>query len=120
MNLKQLFPNASKSFYNANKTRFDPPRIHSPQPLKQTRTLVNCDERKAQSSRLPSVRFILCRTRPLDPDAKFASVKNLLDGLQYAGLIPGDRENQISLQVDQIKVPHRSQHQTVIEIEWLS
>lgn len=47
----------------------------------------------------------LFRQRFLDPDAKYASTKPLLDGLVAAGLIPNDREKDIELTVTQEKAP---------------
>ena len=64
----------------------------------------------------PLVRFTLRRVRLLDVDAKYSSVKDLLDGLANAGLIPGDQEGQIDLQVYQEKVGHFAEESTVIEI----
>lgn len=63
------------------------------------------------------MRFILCRVRLLDVDAKWGSVKDLLDGLCYAGLIPGDREGQITLEVRQQKVSSYTGEKTIIELE---
>jgi len=64
----------------------------------------------------PVVRFTLFRQRFLDVDSKYGSVADLLDGLQYAGLIPGDREGQITLEVHQQKVKLKSNERTEIEI----
>lgn len=72
---------------------------------------------EAQGARCPHVRFTLCRVRLLDIDAKWHSCKDLLDGLQYAGLIPGDKEGQITLQVDQVRVSKFKDERTEIEID---
>ena len=64
----------------------------------------------------PLVRFTGYRVRPLDPDNFAGSVKDLLDGLRYAGLIPGDEPWRIRLETLQERVRHFSQEKTVIEI----
>lgn len=64
----------------------------------------------------PLVRFTLRRRRLLDVDAKYGSIKDLLDGLQYAGLIHGDKEGQIRLEVEQVKISKLENQRTVIEI----
>ena len=112
MNLKSLFPHASKSTLAIN------PELSNPQPSKQERALGANGTGKTQSARRPHVCFTLCRTKLLDVDAKYGSIKDLLDSLQYAGLIHGDREDQITLEVKQEKVAHRSEEKTVIEIEY--
>lgn len=63
------------------------------------------------------VSFTGYRVRPLDPDNFAGSVKDLLDGLRHAGLIPGDENWRIALVTQQVKVAHFSQEQTLIEIE---
>lgn len=74
---------------------------------------------KTQGLRCPHVRFTLCRVKLLDVDAKYASVKDLLDGLTNAGLIHGDKEGQITLEVNQVKVGRYCGEHTIIEIETL-
>ena len=74
---------------------------------------------EAPSAGCPLVRFRLCRVKLLDVDAKYASVKDLLDGLSNAGLIHGDKEGQIRLEVQQERVATYASEQTVIEIEIL-
>ncbi len=71
---------------------------------------------EAQGTGCPRVCFTLCRVRLLDVDAKYASVKDLLDGLAIAGLIRGDQEGQISLEVHQVKVRSFKEESTVITI----
>lgn len=91
-------------------------QISDSEPEQQTAALVGDDARKAQGTRCPVVRFTLFRNRLLDTDAKYGSVKDLLDSLQYAGLIHGDREDQITLEVLQQKIQHRKDERTMIEI----
>lgn len=72
-----------------------------------------------KTERLPKtvVRFIGYRVTLLDPDNFAGSVKDLLDGLRHAGLLPGDRPDQITLITEQEKVDVYSEEKTVIEIE---
>ncbi len=83
----------------------------------QTPTLERSNE--GEKERLPSVtvRFRGYRVRPLDPDNFAGSVKDLLDGLRHAGLIPGDEPWNIRLETEQVKVDHFAEEKTVIEIE---
>ena len=73
---------------------------------------------KAQGAICPLVRFTLCRVRLLDVDAKYASVKDLLDGLAHAGLIHGDKEGQVRLEVEQEKVIHFEEERTIVKITY--
>ena len=49
-------------------------------------------------------------------DAKFASVKDLLDGLAHAGIVAGDQEGQVRLEVEQEKVRSYQEERTIIEL----
>lgn len=71
---------------------------------------------EAPSASCPLVRFRLCRVKLLDVDAKYSSVKDLLDGLAAAGLIHGDQEGQVCLEVEQERVTSYALEKTVIEI----
>jgi hypothetical protein len=73
---------------------------------------------EAPGAGCPRVRFTLRRCKLLDVDAKYASVKDLLDSLTYAGLIPGDKEGQIHLEVIQFKADTYSDEATEIEIKY--
>lgn len=97
-----------------------PPRPELPhaQPAQQTRALEPDHAGEAPRTGRPAVRFTLSRVRLLDADAKWGSIKDLLDGLAYAGLIPGDREDQITLEVTQEKVRSYKEEETVIEVEY--
>lgn len=64
------------------------------------------------------VRFTGFRCRPLDPDNFAAGVKDSLDALRYAHLIDGDEPWRITLQTEQVKVAHRNQEKTIIELEY--
>jgi hypothetical protein len=73
-----------------------------------------------ETSRLDKtvVRFVGRRTRLLDPDNFAGSVKDLLDGLQEAGLIHGDSLADITLITEQEKVAHVRDEETIIEITY--
>ena len=73
---------------------------------------------KAPSAGCPTVRFILCRVSLLDVDAKYGSVKDLLDGLRYAGLIRGDKEGEVQIEVRQKKVDCFAKEMTLIDIDY--
>lgn len=93
-------------------------RVPHPQPAQPAPALDQDHAGEARGPRRPRVRFTLFRVRLLDADAKHGSCKDLLDGLQYAGLIPGDREDQICLEVEQARVHHFHEERTEIEIEY--
>lgn len=92
------------------------PEIPNAQPAQQARALGGDHEGKAPSAGRPHVCFTLRRVKLLDVDAKYGSTKDVLDGLAIAQLIPGDRENQITLEVRQEKVGHYKDEETQIDI----
>jgi hypothetical protein len=99
-----------------NKSRA--PRLPNPQPRECPPPLeVHCEE-ETRGAECPVVRFTLCRIRLLDVDAKYASVKDVLDGLTAAGLIHGDKEGQVRLEVNQVQVKTIANEKTLIEIEY--
>ena len=64
------------------------------------------------------VRFVSYRLRLCDPDD--LCPKYLLDGLRYAGLIPGDSEAEVDYERPrQVKVYHKKDERTEITIEAL-
>lgn len=79
-------------------------------------TLARGDAGEAQGARLPHCRFTLVRKKLLDVDAKYSSVKDLLDCLAIAGVIPGDKEGQITLEVIQRKTTTGQAEETIIEV----
>ncbi len=83
----------------------------------QAPALDSANAGETQGFRRTRVRFTLHRVRCLDPDNAAASCKDLLDGLQYAGLILGDEPWRIIFQVEQEKVKSYKDERTVIEIE---
>jgi hypothetical protein len=64
------------------------------------------------------VRIVCFRCHLCDPDNNASGVKALLDSIRYATLIPNDRPEDIKLETDQVRVKHRSEEKTVIEIEY--
>lgn len=119
--LKRLFPDASASVLAANAHDYGKDHADSQLPDAEQREratpLARRDEGEAQGAGCPLVRFTLYRVKLLDVDAKYSSVKDLLDGLQHAGLIRGDKEGEINLEVRQTKVASYAEERTVIEIE---
>lgn len=101
-------------FPNENRTQTP---LQNPKHAQQAGALDGYGEGEASFTGCPVVRFTLFRVSLLDVDAKWSSVKDLLDGLQYAGLIPGDKEGQITLEVTQKKVAHFAEENTEICIE---
>jgi hypothetical protein len=91
------------------------PTAEQPQP---TPALAETRKGKAQGTGRPHVCFTLFRSRLLDWDAKYGVLKDLLDGLVIAQLLPGDREDQITGECNQIKVKSRKDEKTVIEITY--
>ncbi len=73
-------------------------------------------EGEAQSSRCVPVRFTLYRVRLLDVDAKYSSIKDLLDCVVASGFVAGDKEGQVTLEVSQVKVKTKQLERTEIEI----
>ena len=121
--LKKLMPRASASFLKANIGRVAAEAIATvsnsaglpdTEPCERKEALAADSERETQGSGLLHCRFTLCRKKLLDVDAKYASVKDLLDCLAIARIIRGDKEGQITLEVRQIK---SAVEQTVIEVE---
>lgn len=78
--------------------------------------LAGSDAGEAQSTECLRVVFTLRRVRLLDVDAKYSSTKDLLDCLTFSGVIRGDKEGQISLQVNQEKVSSYKGEITIIEV----
>jgi len=72
---------------------------------------------EAQGPSCVQVCFTLHRVRLLDVDAKYSSVKDLLDCLVNSGFLAGDKEGQVDLEVRQVKVKTMAEERTEIEIE---
>ncbi len=145
MNLKDHFPRCSKSFLDANPTQgglvylkpnqnattvnLTPKKakheanhqrkIQDSEQREQTPALGSEGKGEASGARCPLIGFTLYRVKLLDWEAKYSSVKDLLDGCVSAGLLDGDREDQIhpNSYVRQVKVKSYAEERTVIEIE---
>ncbi len=110
----RIWPQASESTIRANLSAGDT-LPHSEQ-RERPQALARCDEGKAQGPGLLHCSFTLCRKSLLDVDAKYASVKDLLDCLVFSGIVCGDKEGQITLAVNQRKCAKGQPEQTIIEI----
>jgi hypothetical protein len=75
---------------------------------------VGSSPRETQNPGRIVVRIVSFRQRLLDPDN--LCPKWFIDGLRYAGLIPGDREEDITLEVRQFKVRDKAGERTEIEL----
>ena len=116
------FPNASRSFIQANATKTNSPiqntitkQNHAPalgSPIQGKKVSLG------RATGRIEVRFTLFRVRCLDPDNAAASTKNLLDGLRHAGLLPEDNPWTIKLQVEQEKIKGFDNEKTEIEINY--
>jgi hypothetical protein len=94
-------------------------QVRNPEPERDpATTLEPVAERETQSVRRIGVRFTGFRVRLLDSDNYAGSVKDLLDGLQYSGLIPGDDPQRITLVTDQVRVKTRKEERTEIVITY--
>ena len=95
-----------------------PPRaaVSDTEPRERKETLASDSSRETPRPGLRHCRFTLRRKQLLDVDAKYASVKDLLDCLGIAYVIRGDKEGEITLEVNQEKIRPGETEQTVIEV----
>lgn len=114
--LQRRFPNASQSFLNAN-TNNHRRALPDTEQRERPSQLGSGDAREAQGTGCVPVCFTLYRVRTLDVDAKYASVKDLLDCLVAAEFLAGDKEGQVTLEVNQVKVSTYAQEHTEITVE---
>lgn len=92
-------------------------QIPAQEPERRTSNTLGQDlSRDSQSQASTFVCFVFRRTRLLDVDAVSGSGKDLLDGLQDAGFISGDSEDQIGFEAIQQKVGKRKDEGTFIFI----
>lgn len=91
--------------------------LPTPEPERRTPdALDRVAQEKTGGQACPFVRFTFYRVRLLDVDARAHGAKDLLDGLEDAGLIPGDAEGQINFEAVQTKVHYRKDERTEIEL----
>ena len=109
--IKQLFPRASKSFRDAN------PRLFASESQQDIRpTVVDAPPGETQGDVRALISIVMFRVRLLDPDNAVGSTKPLIDCLRTCGLISGDSEKEIRLQVTQTRVRHFSEQRTELKI----
>ena len=114
--LKKFFPYASKSTFARNADPHSSPPCPKPKRPIRDDPLAAAPRKESHLGRVV-VRIISFRTRLLDADNLVGGSKYFTDGLRYAGLIPGDAETQIRLEVRQEKVQTKQDEHTRIEIE---
>jgi len=112
--ITRRYPNASESFIRANLST--DVAVPDAQQCECAETLARSDGGEAQGPGLRHCRFTLVRKQLLDVDAKYASVKDLLDCLTIARVIQGDKEGEITLEVNQRKVVKKEPEKTIIEV----
>ena len=112
--IKKYFPNASASTLRANLPACA--ALPDAEQRQRPEALARGDEGEAPRPGLRHCRFTLVRKQLLDVDAKYASVKDLLDCLATAGVIRGDKEGEITLEVVQRKIDKGEPEQTAVEI----
>jgi hypothetical protein len=93
------------------------PKVQSAQPQQiQAKPLVRRIESEAGSLQRVIVRIVGYRVQLLDPDNFAGGCKDLLDGIRHAGIISGDSTKEIDFKTDQIRVRHRYEERTEVEI----
>jgi hypothetical protein len=110
------FPNASQSTRRRNPHLFPAFGVPNPEQRQRPEALAGCDGGEAPRPGLRHCRFTLVRKQLLDVDAKYASVKDLLDCLATAGVIRGDKEGEVTLEVRQRRVEKGEKEHTLIDI----
>jgi hypothetical protein len=116
--LRTLFPRGSEDFFKANDTEIDPKLPNSDPQSDEKTTLDRTIPRKKEMLGRITLRYRLCRVRPLDPDNATGSTKDLTDGICRCGLIPGDDPTQITLIVEQERVERYSDERTEVYITY--
>lgn len=109
--IRRLFPNASPSLLAANAEVSD-----AKPECNKASALERAVPGEKQGIRRVRIRITGYRVRPLDPDNFAGSVKDLLDGLRHAALIPGDEPWRIRLETEQEKVSSYKEERTVITL----
>ena len=112
--IKSRWPHATESTIRRNLDR--DPELRPPEPRQQAIPLAARGKGEAQGGGCPIVSFAMRRERLLDVDAKYAAVKHLLDGVVATGIVAGDKEGQISLEVTQTKCLKGETEITVVTI----
>ena len=104
---------------NYSRTETNTPRVSDPKPKPVARkALPNTDKAQERSKKRISLRITRYATRLLDED-NLGGSKLLTDQLRYAGIIPNDDPESTKIILDQIKVKHKTEERTEIEIKEL-
>lgn len=114
--IKAMFPHASA--YVLEHSYIDAglrPKADKPTPRPALERPV---ERTPESDARPIVSYVLYRCRPLDPDAIHGATKVCTDVLCKIGLLAGDSEKHIRLEVTQEKVAHMNEQRTTLKITY--
>lgn len=102
---------------NYSRTETNTPRVSDPKPKPVVRkTLPNTDKAQKGSKERIVLRITRYATRLLDED-NLAGAKLLVDQLRYAGIIPNDDPQCLKIILDQIKVKHKTEERTEVEIK---
>ena len=102
---------------NYSRTETNSPRVSDTKPKSIIRkTLPNTNKIQKTGKRRITLHITRYATRLLDED-NLGGSKLLTDQLRYAGIIPNDDPGSTKIILDQIKVPHKAQERTEIEIK---
>jgi len=102
---------------NYSRTETNTPRVSDPKPKPVARkTLPNTNKAQKGSKERIVLRITRYATRLLDED-NLAGAKLLVDQLRYAGIIPNDDPQCLKIILDQIKVKHKTEERTEVEIK---
>jgi hypothetical protein len=118
VNLRSLFPRGSKAFFQANETKTDHPLPDAHPKCHKKAALERPVSREKESMGRTTLSYRIFRVRVLDPDTVAGSTKDLTDGLQRCGLIPGDDPTQIRLEVEQERVKSFADERVELTITW--
>ncbi len=105
-------PNRTPEWYADYQARNKTPSP-KPEQIVRDEPLAKVKGEASNSGRI-AVRITSFRRRLLDPDN--LCPKFFIDGLRYSGLIPDDRQEDIALTVEQVKVKTKEEERTEIEI----
>lgn len=113
--LRRRYPFASEAFIKKNCADSASSSPESQRPVRND-ALGQAPRKEGYLGR-SKVRITSFRRRLLDPDNLIGGTKYFTDCLRYSGLISGDAEAQIRLEVSQQKVATKAEEHTLIEIE---
>lgn len=114
--IARLFPHASKSLLAANAHDYGSGKAAEPQPADRKQPLArNRAPEKTGADRF-HLRIVSVRKRLCDPDNIVA--KWTIDALRYAGIIPDDTPEILTLEITQRKRAKGEAEHTLIEL-WL-